>query len=212
MIGTRSRSAVSWMRTIFSTVRGPQEPALTVGSLAITQTGRPSIRPIAVTTPSAPYPGSSLCASSARRKGTAADAADRSFEQTDTGLQRREHVGEGGAARVVEMRAPTHRRQALLHLLKECFDLRRIRNADGVGQRNFFDLVLSQCVSDLGNPLGRHPALIGATKRDTDAGVHDDTVVACLGRDRLDLPERVFDSSVEVVLVVAIGGRDRDRH
>ena len=32
-------------RTIFSTVRAPHDPALTVGSLAITQTGRPSIRP-----------------------------------------------------------------------------------------------------------------------------------------------------------------------
>jgi hypothetical protein len=39
---------------IFSTVRGPQDPALTVGSLAITHTVRPSMRPMTVTTPSAP--------------------------------------------------------------------------------------------------------------------------------------------------------------
>ena len=32
------------MRRIFSTVFGPHEPAFTVGSLAITATGRPSIR------------------------------------------------------------------------------------------------------------------------------------------------------------------------
>ena len=32
-------------RTIFSTVRAPHEPALTVESLAITHTGRPSMRP-----------------------------------------------------------------------------------------------------------------------------------------------------------------------
>src|SRR3989440_2397208 len=55
----------------------------------------------------------------ARRKGTAANAADRSFEQIDTGLQRREQVGEGGSARVVEVRAPTNRRQAFSHVLKE---------------------------------------------------------------------------------------------
>ena len=41
------------MRMIFSTVRAPQEPAFTVESLAITQTGRPSMRAWPVTTPSA---------------------------------------------------------------------------------------------------------------------------------------------------------------
>ena len=51
--GSSSRNAVSVSRTIFSTVRAPQEPALTVGSFAITQTGRPSISPTPVTTPSA---------------------------------------------------------------------------------------------------------------------------------------------------------------
>ncbi|MNH21583.1 hypothetical protein D3C79_813980 [compost metagenome] len=41
------------MRIIFSTVRFPQEPALIVESLANTQTVRPLILPIPVTTPSA---------------------------------------------------------------------------------------------------------------------------------------------------------------
>jgi hypothetical protein len=41
------------MRMIFSTVRAPQEPALTVESLAIRQTGRPSMRAWPVITPSA---------------------------------------------------------------------------------------------------------------------------------------------------------------
>src|SRR5947209_17961588 len=52
-IGTSWRSAYSVRRTIFSTVRAPHDPAFTVGSLAITQTGRPSTRPTPVTTPSA---------------------------------------------------------------------------------------------------------------------------------------------------------------
>ncbi len=34
--GSSSRSAISVARTIFSTVRAPHEPALTVGSLAMT--------------------------------------------------------------------------------------------------------------------------------------------------------------------------------
>ena len=50
---------------IFSTVFGPQEPALTVGSLAITQTGRPATAAMPVTTPSAPKPSLSQFASSA---------------------------------------------------------------------------------------------------------------------------------------------------
>ena len=39
--GNSRRSAVSWIRKIFSTVRAPQEPAFTVESLAITATRRP---------------------------------------------------------------------------------------------------------------------------------------------------------------------------
>ncbi len=50
---------------IFSTVLGPHEPALTVGSLAITQTGRPAMVAMPVTTPSAPKPSCSQLASSA---------------------------------------------------------------------------------------------------------------------------------------------------
>src|SRR6266850_8276663 len=50
------------MRTIFSTVLRPQEPALTVESLAITATTRPPILPSPVITPSAGSSGSSALA------------------------------------------------------------------------------------------------------------------------------------------------------
>src|SRR3954471_21693176 len=60
----RCSSACSWIRMIFSTVLGPQEPALTVGSLAIRQTGRPATVAMPVTTPSAPKPSCSQLASS----------------------------------------------------------------------------------------------------------------------------------------------------
>ena len=50
---------------IFSTVFGPHEPAFTVGSLAIRQTGRPAMAAMPVTTPSAPKPSFSQLASSA---------------------------------------------------------------------------------------------------------------------------------------------------
>src|SRR5699024_4936916 len=52
-IGISNFAAVSWMRIIFSTVLFPQEPALTVESLANTQTFLPLILQIPVTTPSA---------------------------------------------------------------------------------------------------------------------------------------------------------------
>src|SRR5919109_2406018 len=61
--GSSWRSASSVSRTIFSTVRAPHEPALTVGSLAITHTGRPSTRPVPVTTPSAGRSSARLLAS-----------------------------------------------------------------------------------------------------------------------------------------------------
>src|SRR5215210_1532531 len=50
---------------IFSTVFGPQEPALTVGSFAISATGRPPSIAMPVTTPSAPKPSCSQLARSA---------------------------------------------------------------------------------------------------------------------------------------------------
>ena len=50
---------------IFSTVFGPHEPAFTVGSFAISATGRPPTVAMPVTTPSAPKPSCSQFASSA---------------------------------------------------------------------------------------------------------------------------------------------------
>jgi hypothetical protein len=44
------------IRMIFSTVRAPQDPALTVESFAITATGLPSTLAVPVTTPSAGRP------------------------------------------------------------------------------------------------------------------------------------------------------------
>jgi hypothetical protein len=64
-MGTSNASARSWIRRIFSTVFGPHEPALTVGSLAMSATFRPPIRASPVTTPSAPNPSCSQLASSA---------------------------------------------------------------------------------------------------------------------------------------------------
>src|SRR5215216_3197148 len=58
-------SACSWMRMISSTVFGPQEPAFTVGSFAISATGLPAMLAIPVTTPSAPNPSCSQLASRA---------------------------------------------------------------------------------------------------------------------------------------------------
>ena len=55
-MGTCSASAASEARTIFSTVRAPHDPALTIGSLATTTAGIPSIVPRPVTTPSAGSP------------------------------------------------------------------------------------------------------------------------------------------------------------
>src|SRR5260370_5991235 len=63
------------MRTIFSTVRAPQLPALTVGSLAITATCRPAIVPSPVMTPSA---GSSSARTLAKRPSSTNDPASSS--------------------------------------------------------------------------------------------------------------------------------------
>ena len=46
-IGNSSRSATSVIRMIFSTVRAPQEPALTLGSFATTRAGSPVNQPAA---------------------------------------------------------------------------------------------------------------------------------------------------------------------
>jgi hypothetical protein len=61
-MGTPFAYARSMTRMIFSTVRAPQDPALTVESLAITQTSRPPIRALPVITPSAGSPSARLLA------------------------------------------------------------------------------------------------------------------------------------------------------
>ena len=73
--GCSCSSAYSVSRTIFSTVRAPHEPALTVGSFAMTQTGRPSTVPTPVTTPSA---GRSPAIALARRPCSTNDPSSRS--------------------------------------------------------------------------------------------------------------------------------------
>ena len=50
------------IRMIFSTVRAPQEPALTVESFAISATGRPPTVAVPVITPSAGRPSASTLA------------------------------------------------------------------------------------------------------------------------------------------------------
>ena len=50
------------IRMIFSTVRAPQEPALTVESFAISATGRPLTVAVPVITPSAGRPSASTLA------------------------------------------------------------------------------------------------------------------------------------------------------
>ncbi len=50
------------IRMIFSTVRAPQEPALTVESFAISATGLPSTVAVPVITPSAGRPSASTLA------------------------------------------------------------------------------------------------------------------------------------------------------
>ena len=62
-IGSSLAKATSVARMIFSTVRAPHEPALTVGSLATATAGRPSTRPRPVTAPSAGSPSAAALAS-----------------------------------------------------------------------------------------------------------------------------------------------------
>jgi hypothetical protein len=61
-MGTPVAYARSMIRMIFSTVRAPQDPALTVESFAITHTPRPSMRAFPVITPSAGSPSARLLA------------------------------------------------------------------------------------------------------------------------------------------------------
>jgi hypothetical protein len=61
-MGTPSAYARSMILMIFSTVRAPHDPALTVESLAIRQTGRPAMVALPVITPSAGRPSASALA------------------------------------------------------------------------------------------------------------------------------------------------------
>jgi len=69
--------AFSMIRMIFSTVRAPHDPALTVESFAISATGRPSMVAVPVMTPSAGSPSARAFAnrpSSVKLPGSASRA------------------------------------------------------------------------------------------------------------------------------------------
>ena len=82
--GTSCSSAYSVSRTIFSTVRAPHEPAFTVGSLAMTHTGRPSTVPTPVTTPSAGRSPASALASSAFSTNEPSSSSSASRSRTNS--------------------------------------------------------------------------------------------------------------------------------
>jgi hypothetical protein len=83
--GISCRSAYSSMRMIFSTVRAPHEPALTVESLAITATSRPPIAPMPVTTPSAGRsPAMALASSPSSTKPSALSRRRRRRSRTNS--------------------------------------------------------------------------------------------------------------------------------
>ena len=82
--GSSWRRAYSVSRTIFSTVRAPHEPALTVGSLAMTHTGRPSTRPTPVTTPSAGRSAAWLLASSPSSTNESASSSSARRSRTNS--------------------------------------------------------------------------------------------------------------------------------
>ena len=85
-IGTSWRSAYSWTRRIFSTVLAPQDPALTVESLAITATVRPPTVPIPVTTPSAGRSPASALASSPSSTNSSAESSSRASRSRTNSL------------------------------------------------------------------------------------------------------------------------------
>ena len=82
--GSSCRSACSVSRTIFSTVRAPHEPAFTVESFAITHTGRPSMRPTPVTTPSAGRSPASALASSPSSTNESSSSSSASRSRTNS--------------------------------------------------------------------------------------------------------------------------------
>src|ERR687892_386890 len=82
--GSSWRRACSVSRTIFSTVRAPHDPAFTVGSLAMRDTGRPSTRPTPVTTPSAGRSSARLLASSPSSTNESLSSSSASRSRTNS--------------------------------------------------------------------------------------------------------------------------------
>ena len=112
----------------------------------------------------------------------------------------------------MEMGAPADCGQGVPDGLHQVLHLRRIGDPDGVRQRHLADACVHESAGDIEDLCGAYAPFVGAAEGDADAGVdlHPGglTQPAHFG----DLVERLGNAAVQVALVVAFGGRHRDRH
>jgi hypothetical protein len=148
-------------------------------------------------------------AGSARRVGTAADAALRGVERRDAHVQRSHHVGEALPAGVVKMRAAGLGTQLLDEAREHAADLDRVGIAHRVGQADRVDTGVGEAIGDLEHPVFLDLALHHAAECRCDADLDQGAIrrgsrVAQLA-DLARLLDRLLAGHAHVAHAVGLG-------
>ncbi len=150
-------------------------------------------------------------AGGARRDGAAAELAEGGLEAVDPDRERSEHVGEGGAAGVVEVGGQLDGvAQPLAGEREELPHLTGVGHAGGVTEADLLRAGVAQTGGDLEHARGRDAALVGTAEGGGDDALAAQALLAGAHEHGLQRGERVGDGAVDVRAIVALRSGEED--
>ena len=119
-----------------------------------------------------------------------------------------DHVDEADAAGVVEVERDRQLRHVLPEIAAALGDQRRRRHAGGVAEPHALHAEIVEAPRDVADPGDRHVALERAAERGRDRALDRDPGLVRDPHHVDEAFERFLDRAVDVLPVVALGGRD----
>ena len=145
-----------------------------------------------------------------RRIGAAADAAQRHVERPDARIDSRDGVDEAHRSRVVKMSGHLQTRIALDRALAQRVDLRGIRHASGVAQRDAAHAESGETGDPVEHDLRIDVAFHRAAERTRQRHIHRHVCALCEVDHVGELPERLLARHSQVRQVVCLAARHHE--
>src|SRR5215218_6365048 len=146
----------------------------------------------------------------AGRHGAAAELAEARLEAADARVERRQHVGEPLATRVVEVRGELDPGQPLLGGEEKLADLAGVRHAGGVAEPKLVRAGGGDSLGQVEHAARVDVAVVGAAEGDGDHAFAVEPGVEDAREHALDRRERVVDGAVDVLAVVRLRRTEED--